>query len=134
MKKVLLAFILGLVLTMSFNSCSGGGGSDSIDPAWENKIKTMLLEHEEWIMEWSSDKGFNGLSYITFEDRGKKFVAKIDNRYANNKCERKVTIASEGIKMAGCRMSSTLMLFDSNDQKYPFKGEWQNITARLRVP
>ena len=131
MKKVSITLILGLVFTFSFVSCSGSG--ESIDPAWEAKIKTLLLEHKEWRLEWTSSKGYSGWAYITFEDRGNKLVANIDNRDHKLKCERKVTFTSEGYEMAGCRMGTTLMIFDSNDQRYPFKGEYQDITAKLKV-
>ena len=132
MKRVLIALILVLVF-ISFISCSGDGGSESIDPAWEKKIKTILLNQKEWRLEWSSNSGYSGWAYLTFEDSGNEFMVNIDNRDARMKCKNKVTFTSEGFKMAGCRQSTSLLIFDPNDQMYPFKGDIQEYTWKIRA-
>lgn len=38
------------------------------------------------------------------------------------KCEKKVTLNSEGFKMTACRVDVPPLIFDPNDQIYPFKG------------
>ena len=129
MKKLLLALLLGLVLPMLVISCSGNSGGESVDPAWEEKIKTLLLNSEEWNAEWHCDYG-NWSSELKFDDHGKKFVVNIDNA-SYGKCKQKVTITSDGFKMAGCTSDTLLISYDPNDNIYPFKGD--NATCRLKL-
>lgn len=101
--------------------------------AGANKIKSILLTQKEWILEWSCNNGYAGLTDLVFEDRGKKIVVKINNRDYRIKCKRKVVITSDGFKMAGCRQDTTLLVFDPDDERYPFKGDNQNCISKLRV-
>ena len=130
MIKVSLGLILGLLLPMLIISCSSDGGSESIDPAWEDKIKTMLLRSEGWKGEWHCGSN-DALVDLIFEDHGKKFEVNIESKSDDFKCKRKVTITSDGFEMPGCYVDKVQLIYDSADDRYPFKGD--NGTCELKV-
>ncbi len=132
MKKVLISLILGLVITMSFISCSGGGGSESVDPAWEDKIKTILLEQKEWIGEINSKWGPCLHDYV-FEDRGEKIIVKIHCPQLNQSCKQKIKIKSAGFRMTGCSLGTADLFYDPNDPVFQFKTKGDNLEYDLKL-
>ena len=128
--KLTLPVLTSLVIIMFFISCSGDGGSESIDPAWEDKIKTILLRSEGWIAEWHCSSN-DAIVDLIFEDHGKKFEVNLQSQDKSFKCKRKVTITSDGIEMAGCFANTISLNYDPNDERYPFKGD--NGTCDLKL-
>ncbi len=99
----------------------------------EDKIKQILLGQKQLIMEWSCDNGYAGLDDLIFEDSGKKIIVKLNNPDYRVKCKRKVTITPNGLKMSGCRGNMVHMIFDPNDNIYPFKGDNQSCVYKFKI-
>lgn len=96
------------------NALSG----ESIGP---DKMKEMLLRPGGWLVEWRGNS--SGVLDFIFEDRGENVVVKIHNAAWNQSCERNVTIADDGVKLDGCTQKNISLVYDPNDNEYPFKGE-----------
>lgn len=131
MKKLLLALLLGLGLPLFLISCSSDTGSESVDPAWEDKIKTMLLEQKEWIVESNSKWGPCLHDYV-FEDRGNKLIAKIHCTRTDQSCKTKVKIKSDGFRVTDCTVGIVDLTYDPNDPVYRFKTNEDNLEGSFR--
>ena len=68
------------------------------------------------------------MSDLLFETRGDKAVVKISTPYFSARCEHEVTITQDGCKLRGCLDPEVTVLFDPNDQEYPFKGKGVNCS------
>ena len=128
MIKLLLALVLGLVFPIFFISCS----SESVDPAWEGKIKTILLEQKEWTGEYHSKWGPCIHDYV-FEDLGEKLIVKIHCTQRNAGCEQKVKIKSGGFRVTECIGGIGELFYDSNDPVYQFKTKGDNLEYTLKL-
>jgi len=96
-----------------------------------DKIKTMLLRPGGWLVEWRGNS--SGVIDFVFEERGENIVVKINNAAWNITCEREVEITSDVVKLDGCSDTGISLLFDPNDQEYPFKGESQKVNYKLKA-
>ena len=128
MKKLLMASLLGLVLPLFLISCS----SESVDPAWEGKIKNILLEQKEWTGEMNSKWGPCLHDYV-FEDHGKNIIVKIRCSKLKESCEQKIKIKSAGFRMADCRLGIADLFYDPNDPVYQFKTKGDNLEYTLKL-
>ena len=96
------------------------------------KIKAMLLRPTGWSDDWSGHE-LSGKSELMFEARGEKIVVSIQTPLFSVSCERDVTITSDAVKYDGCTDPEQTLLFDPNDQDYPFKGRSpRGIEHKLR--
>jgi len=134
-----LAFIIGFIFT--FPSISSFSSVHTISNAFAQekaatdetgKIKATLLRPGGYLVEWRGVMGKGEVDTI-FEERGENVIAKINNAALNQACERIVTITPDGVKMDGCNDINILLVFDPNDQEYPFKGEGQNNYYKFKV-
>ena len=142
LKKNLVIFsgvlftLFGIVIFSSMQKKSNSYDQEKIDPGEADKIKAILLRPEGWIAEWNCTVGPTSGDAITdllFEGNGKKFVVKINDPVRHYNCKRKVTITSNGFKMAGCYYDTVQLIFDPNDKRYPFKGESQSCVLKLKA-
>lgn len=100
-----------------------------------DKIKSILLRQEGWTAEWHcSYWPFDTLNDLVFEKSGKKIVVKIhnsDSTYTYTSCKRKVKIKPNGFTMAGCNEGTIHLVFDPDDNRYPFKGDNKSCILKL---
>ena len=96
-----------------------------------DKIKALLLRPNGWLVEWRGNS--SGVIDSIFEARGEKIVVKIHNAAWNQTCERDVTITSDVVKYDGCNEKNISLVYDPNDQEYPFKGESQCCYYKLKA-
>jgi hypothetical protein len=132
MKKVSMALILGLILPMFIISCSSDGGSESIDPEWEDKVKTILLKPGGWIGEWQCST-VTTLAGLRFDDDGNNFMVNIDKIMEYQACKTKATITSDGFKFSGCYQGAFQMIYDPNDERYPFKADSRTCNLKIKA-
>lgn len=104
-------FVLFCFVTNAFSG-------ESIGP---DKMKEMLLIPSGWLVEWRGNS--SGVNDFIFEARGENIVVKIHNAAWNQSCERNVTIADDVVKFDGCTQDNISLVYDPNDNEYPFKGE-----------
>jgi hypothetical protein len=128
MKKLLLALLLVLVLPLFLISCS----SESVDPAWEGKIKNILLEQKEWTGEMNSKWGPCLHDYV-FEDRGDKIIAKIHCNRTTESCKQKIKINSDGFRVTDCTAGIVDFIYDPNDPVYRFTTKVDNMEFALKL-
>ena len=126
MKPKAILIALFVFFSLMTNVFSGEAiGSD--------KIRDMLLKPDGWIVEWRGPV-YEGTAETIFEEREDKIVALIHNVLnPDHSCERPVTITSEGFKMDGCIDTNLYLVFDPNDQEYPFKGESERYDYKFKV-
>ena len=82
----------------------------------------MLVGTTTWRAELNGPAG-SSVTYIVFEARGDKVVAKLLSITNGQSCERDVTIATGVVKFDGCMVKDVTLRFDPNDRDYPFRGE-----------
>ena len=122
----LAIFLFFSLITLDYVVAGGKtatGGSD--------KIKALLLRPNGWLVEWRGNS--SGVIDSIFEARGEKIVVKIHNAAWNQTCERDVTITSDVVKYDGCNEKDISLVYDPNDQEYPFKGESQCCYYKLKA-
>ena len=100
----------------------------------EAEIKNLLLRPKGWTAEWHCDQWpGDWMTDLKFEAHGKKIVVKIYDPVNHFNCKRKIKITSDGFNMACCNTDSALLVFDPNDQMYPFKGENLSCIVKLKA-
>ena len=126
MKRKTILVAVCVFFCLATNAFSG----EAIGP---DEIKAMLLKPNGWIAEWRGS-GYAGTAEIIFEEREDKIVAIIHNVLApDQSCERPVTITSEGIKMDGCIDTNMTLVFDPNNQEYPFIGKSESFYYKFKL-
>jgi hypothetical protein len=126
--KMFSFFVISCVLCLSsFQSIPTAYAQDQTGGGGPEKIKAVLLRPAGWKADWIGLSG-SGQGEFIYEARGEKVVAKIQQLFLSDgtslrRCERDVTITSDGIKHDGCRDFGITLLFDPKDQDYPFKGK-----------
>ena len=68
-----------------------------------------------------------------FEARGENVVVNINVIHRKKTCERNVTITSDVVKMDGCHTINISLLYDPDDDEYPFKGESLTYKFKLKA-
>ena len=132
LKKLMIIFV-GVIFTLLCITISNSYAQEKTVTVGADKIKSILFGQKEWILEWSCNNGYAGLTDVIFEDHGKKIVAKLNNPDYRKKCKRKVTITSNGFKMYSCWDHIVPMIFDPNDHRDPFKGDNQSCIFKLKA-
>ncbi len=138
-----LVFFIGVIITLlcivvfsSMYTKSNSYDQEKADTGETDKIKAILLKPEGWVAEWLCDEGpypSTAITDLVFEARRNKMVVKIHSPAYFHKCERKVTITSDGLILAGCYAVPVQLIFDPNDNRYPFKGENQTCVLKLKI-
>ena len=118
-----------LAVCVFFCLASNVFSGEAIGP---DKIKAMLLKPNGWIAEYHGS-GYAGTAETIFEERDDKIIAIISRELnPDNRCERPVTITSEGFTMDGCNDANMSLVFDQNDQEYPFKGKSSEVYYKAK--
>ena len=128
----LLVIFVGIIFTLPCITISNSYAQEKTATVGADKIKSILLRPDGWIGEWDCKGGWNELTDLVFEDRGKKIVVKINIPAMDCNCKRKVKITSDGFKMAGCYKGNVHLIFDPDDHMYPFKGDNQTCIFKLK--
>jgi hypothetical protein len=132
-KKLLVIFV-GVIFTLSYITISNSYAQEKTVNIGADKIKAILLKQNGWIGEWNCGQGrWQALTNLIFEDHGKKIVVKIHDEAFTDSCKRKVTITSDGFKMASCYSGILQLIFDPNDNRYPFKTKGDNQECDLKI-
>jgi hypothetical protein len=124
MKQKTILAVLCAFFCLFTNAFSG-------DAIGSDKIKEMLLRPGGWLVEWRGNN--SGVIDFIFEDSGEKIVVKINNAAWNVSCERDVTITAEVVKLDGCNEKNISLVYDPDDNEYPFKGESQCCYYKLKA-
>ena len=133
LKKLLVIFV-GIIFTLPCLTISNSYAQEKTATVGADQIKAMLFRSNGWIAEWHCGQGgWQGLTNLIFEDHGKKIVVKIHNEASMDSCKRKATITSDGFKMAGCYSGILQLIFDPNDNRYPFKTKEGNSNCNVKI-
>ena len=113
--------VVGIGTTATAQDQTGAIGSDT--------MQAVLLRPAGWKVDWIGPSG-SGIATAEFvyEVRGQEVVVRIQQLFRSDgatlpKCERDVTINSDGMKHDGCMDYGNTFLFDAKDQDSPFRGK-----------
>jgi hypothetical protein len=126
-----LVIFVGVIFTIPCITISNSYAQEKTATVGADQIKAMLLRPNGWRAEWHCNN-WQSLLNLVFEDRGKKIVVKIHDEAFQDSCKRKVTITSDGFKMASCYSGIVHLIFDPNDQRYPFKADNQTCIVKFK--
>jgi len=138
--KILIIFT-GIIITLHCisilsleHTTSNVYAEQKIATGGTDKIKNLLLRKEGWIVTYTGWNGSRKAIYV-FEAHGEDIVVKIHNLTADLSCEQNVTVTSDVVKMDGCfsHTQNIVLLFDPNDQEYPFKGKNKGTKFKLKA-
>ena len=128
--------ILYIMIFFSSTTISNAHAQKKTADIGVEKIKALLLEQDIWVGEWDcKDKAWSVgiVNDFVFEDRGNKIIVKIDSPFDEISCERDIKINSDGFKMSGCGIGITRLIYDPDDNIYPFKTKGTNQECELKV-